>query len=104
MADSGMAMETPRATGRSVISQPVYVEAADALAPAMGWLALFGAGVVIFGLFVLLNAVTGVRPSVVASMSGPGKNGMVYLMMAFGGAVVFFVIGLIVGKLGTSKR
>ena len=37
-------------------------------------------------------------------MSGPGKNGMVYLMMALGGAVVFFVIGLIVGKLGTSKR
>jgi hypothetical protein len=104
MADSGMAMETPRTTGRSVISQPVYVEAADALAPAMGWLALFGAGVVIFGLFVLLNAVTGVRPSVVASMSGAGGKGTVYLIMAFAGAAVFFVIGLIVGKLGTAKR
>jgi len=104
MADSGMAMEAPRTTGRSVISQPVYVEAADALAPAMGWLALFGAGVVIFGLFALLNAVMGVRPAVVAGMSGPGKNGMVYLLMALGGAVVFFVIGLIIGKLGTSKR
>ncbi len=104
MADSGMAMETPRAAGRSVISQPVYVEAADALAPAMGWLALFGAGIVIFGLFVLLNAVTGVRPSMVASMSGAGGKGTVYLIMAFAGAAVFFVIGLIVGKLGTAKR
>jgi len=105
-ADSGMAMETPRSSGRSVISQPVYVEAPDALAPAMGWLAIFGAGVVIFGLFVLLNAVMGVRPAMVATMSGPGGKGMVYLMMALGGAVLFFVIGLIIGKMGagTTKR
>jgi hypothetical protein len=101
-----MAMETPRATGRSVISQPVYVEAPDALAPAMGWLAIFGAGVVIFGLFVLLNAVMGVRPHVVEGMSGPNGKGMMYLLMAVGGAVVFFVIGLIIGKMnaGTTKR
>jgi hypothetical protein len=103
-ADSGMAMESPRATGRSVISQPVYVEAPDAMAPAMGWLAIFGAGIVIFGLFVLLNAVMGVRPQVVAGMSGPGHNGMVYLLMALGGAAVFFVIGLVIGKMNTGKR
>jgi hypothetical protein len=108
-ADSGMAMETPRATaGRSVISQPVYVEAADSLAPAIGMLALAGAIILVFGLFVLFNAVMGVHPSIVAGMSGPGKagegQGMIYLGMAAGGAVVFFVIGLIIVKLGTTKR
>jgi hypothetical protein len=99
-ADSGMAMDAPRAGGRSAITQPVYVEAPDALAPALGWLALFGAAILIFGLFVLLNAVSGVRPSIISKMSGPQGNGMMYLIIAFGGAAVFFVIGLIVGKIG----
>ena len=102
--DSGVAMETPRSTGRSVISQPVYVEAPDALAPAMGWLALFGAGILLFGLFVLLNAVMGVRPSVIQGMSGPNSKGYMYLGMAAVGAVVFFVIGMIIGRLGTSAK
>jgi len=102
--DSGVAMETPRSSGRSVISQPVYVEAPDALAPALGWLALFGAGILLFGLFVLLNAVMGVRPSVIQGMSGPNGKGMMYLGMAVGGAIVFFVIGMIIGRLGTSAK
>jgi hypothetical protein len=99
-ADSGVAMETPAARGRSVISQPVYVEAPDALAPAMGWLSLFGAGVVLFGIFVLLNVISGVRPHVVSTLSGKAADGkgMVYLGIAFVGAIVFFVIGLLVGK------
>lgn len=108
-ADSGVAMESPRAAGgRSVISQPVYVEAPDALAPAMGWLSLAGAAIVIFGIFVLLNSIMGVRPEIVARMSGPDKagdgQGVVYIGMAAGLLVVCFVIGLIIGKLGTNKR
>jgi len=102
--DSGVAMEAPRTTGRSVISQPVYVEAPDAMAPAMGWLALFGAGILLFGLFVLLNAVMGVRPSVIEGMTGPNGKGLMYLGMAAGGAVVFFVIGMIIGRIGAPKR
>jgi hypothetical protein len=107
-ADSGMAMESPRASGRSVISQPVYVEAPDALAPAMGWLSLAGAAIVVFGIFVLLNSIMGVRPEIVAKMSGPDKlgegSGMIYLAMGAGLLVVCFIIGLIIGKLGTGKR
>jgi hypothetical protein len=106
--DSGLGMETPRSAGRSAITAPVYVEAADPLAPAMGWLALFGAIVLIFGIYVVLNAVTGVRPGIVEGMSGPGKTGegkgMIYLLMAAGGAVVFFVIGLIIGKMAPAGR
>jgi hypothetical protein len=107
-ADSGMGMDAPapRAGGRSVISAPVYVEAPDPLAPAMGALALFGAIVVGFGIFVMLNIVMGIRPAFVSTLSGKlseGK-GTTYLMMVLGGAILFFVIGLIIGKLGTSKR
>jgi hypothetical protein len=101
-------MEMPRATGRSAITAPVYVEAADSMAPAMGWLALFGAIVLIFGIFVLLNAAQGVRPDIVAGMSGPGKTGegkgMFYLLAALGGAVVFFVVGLVIGKMSPAPR
>lgn len=108
-ADSGMAMDSPRASsGRSVISQPVYVEAADSLAPAMGWLSLGGAAIVIFGIFVLINSIMGVRPEAVAKMSGPDKlgegSGMIYMGMGAAVLVVCFVIGLIIGKLGTGKR
>jgi hypothetical protein len=89
-----------------VISAPVYVEAPDSLAPAMGALALFGALIVGFGCFVMLNVIMGVRPEFVTKLSGKlseGK-GMQYLMMVFGGAILFFVIGLIIGKMTTSKR
>ena len=38
-------------------------------------------------------------------MSGPGKTGegkgMMYLAFALGGAVVFFIIGLVFGKMNT---
>jgi hypothetical protein len=104
--DSGVAVEVPQARGRSVISQPVYVEAPDAMAPAMGALALFGAITLIFGLFVLGNAIVGVRPEIVTKLSGKlaeGK-GMTYFLIAVGGAVLFFIVGLFVGKMGTSKR
>jgi hypothetical protein len=41
-------------------------------------------------------------------MSGPGKTGegkgMIYLLIAFGGAIVFFVIGLIIGKMRPQRR
>jgi hypothetical protein len=103
--DSGLAMETPRTVGRSAITAPVYVEASDAMAPALGWLALFGTIVLLFGIYVLLNAVSGVRPELVAGMSGPGKDGngkgMMYFGAAFVGAIVFFVIGLIIGKMSS---
>lgn len=104
-ADSGVAMEPIRTGGgRSVITQPVYVEAPDALAPAMGALAFAGALIVGFGIFVLANILLGVRPKFVQEMAGPEGKGMVYLAMAGGGLVLFFVIGLIVGKLGSSRR
>jgi hypothetical protein len=103
-ADSGMGMEAPRASGRSVISPPVYVEAPDAMAPAMGGLALAGAGILIFGLFVLTNAITGVRPDWLKKMSGPAGSGYVYLAMGAGICLVMFIIGLVIGKMGPSRR
>ncbi len=109
-ADSSMGMSVepssaPRSS-RSVITPPVYVEAPDALAPAMGAFAFAGALIVIFGIFVLANVVMGVQPKFVKEMTGPASQGKgtMYLIGALGVAVLFFVIGLIVGKLGSSRR
>lgn len=104
MGMSGIDSPSP-SRGRSVITPPVYVEAPDALAPAMGALSLAGAFIVIFGMFVLGNYLAGVRPQFVADMTGkPDSKGLIYLAIAGAGLLVFFVIGLIIGKLGTSKR
>lgn len=107
-ADSGVGMgvEAPRAARGSAITQPVYIEAPDALAPAMGAMAFAGALIVIFGIFVLGNVLMDARPDFVTKMSGPAGDGkgMVYVAMGAAGAVVFFVIGLIIGKIGTSRR
>jgi hypothetical protein len=98
-ADSGIGMETPsRATGRSAISPPVLVEAADPMAPAIGGLALGGALVVIVGILVLINATAGVQPDWLAKMSGPTGQGYMYLGIALGVCVIFFIIGTVVGK------
>jgi len=110
--DSSLGMGAPafdapvsRGGGRSVITPPVYVEAPDALAPAMGAFAFGGALVVIFGMFVLGNYLMGVRPDFVANMTGrPDSKGMMYLLAAAGVCILLFVIGLIVGKLATSRR
>jgi len=105
MGVSGMGeYESAPRGGRSVITPPVYVEAPDALAPAMGALALAGALIVMFGAIVLGNYLMGVRPEFIAKMGQPGGNGMVYLLLGVGALIVFFVVGLIVGKLGTSRR
>jgi len=65
-------------------------------------------GVLVFGIFVLINYVMGVRPEMVAKMSGPdvkgAGQGMTWLGAGAGILIVFFVIGLIIGKLGTAKR
>jgi hypothetical protein len=98
-ADSGIGMEAPsRASGRSAISPPVLVEAADPMAPAIGGLALGGALVVIVGILVLINATTGVRPDWLAKMSGPAGQGYMYLGIALGICVVLFIVGMVMGK------
>jgi hypothetical protein len=114
MADSGgMDMESggfePQTTqrpagGRSAISQPIYVEQHDPWAPAFGALALFGVIIVLFGGFLVVNAVNGVRPDFVTHLTGADSKGMVYVGGAVLGALVFFVVGWLIGKATAPAR
>ena len=83
---------------RSRLAAPVYVEAADPLAGAFGGLALFGALIVLFGGFVVVNAIAGVQPEMVKELTGPQGKGMLYLGGAAVGALIFFLVGWVVGK------
>ena len=95
--DSAIAEAAMPARGRSVISPPVYVEAPDAMAPAMGALALAGVLFLVFGIFVLANALVGARPDVVKSLY---NNTMTYLLVGAGIMIVFLGAGFMVGKMG----
>lgn len=101
-ADSGVGMDqlSGGVVNRSRLAAPVFVEAADPLAGAFGGLALFGALIVLFGGFVLANAISGVSPELVRELNPASANskGMLYLGGAAIGAVVFFAVGWVVGK------
>ncbi len=105
VSDSGMEMDVlggsrPAMRG-GVITQPLYVEAHDSLAPAFGWMSLFAAMVSIFALFVVGNALFGYRLDVVNTLRD--KMPMA-LIGSFVGALVFFLIGWMIGKTGGSAR
>ena len=101
-SDSGVGMDQLAPSGavnRSRLAAPIYLEAHDPMAGGFGGLALFGALVVLFGGFVVANAVLGVHPDSVNELThGASPKGMLYLGGAVVGAVVFFAVGWIVGK------
>ena len=76
----------------------------DPLATAFGALALFGAIVVVCGMYVLINAVVGVRPDLIKDLSGPNSKGALYLVGAVVLAGVFFAIGWFFGKAAPNRR
>jgi hypothetical protein len=95
--DSAIAEAAVPSRGRSVISPPVYVEAPDAMAPALGGLALAGVLFLLFGIFVLANALVGARPDWVKDLYG---NMMMFLGIGAAVAVVFMGAGFMIGKMG----
>ena len=101
-SDSGVGMDqlTPtNVVNRSRLATPVYVEAADPLAGGFGGLALVGTLVVLFGGFVLANAVLGVHPETVNELThGPSPKGILYLGGVVVLSVVFFAGGWVLGK------
>jgi hypothetical protein len=86
------------AGGGRVISQPIYMEAADPLAPAFGGMAFGAALVLLFGAFVVTCAILGYSPAITKDLADRG----LLLLAAFGLApvVVGFIVGLIAGKAG----
>ena len=96
---SGIGSEqlTGASNARSRVAQPVFVEAKDPLAEAFGWLSLGGSLIVLFGGFVVANAVFGVHPQMVRDIIKDQKE-MIFLIGAAVGCVLLFGIGWIIGK------
>lgn len=94
-AAGGTAVGTA-AVGRRAGAVPVFVEAADATAPAFGGAALGAALVVIFGGFALTCAVMDTTPDVLKSAIK--FSPMILLAISFGVAVIFGVVGAVLGK------
>ncbi len=77
---------------------PIYVEAADPAAPAFGAAALAATIAVLFGGFVLVSAMLGTRPEMIKSLADSGKGLWFMAIIGLVVVVVFFVIGLFIGK------
>ena len=77
----------------------VQVEAADPMAPAFGAAALAGAAMLIFAMFVVASAVAGTRPEIVETLAQ--KGWLVIAGIGAGLGIIFFVFGMIIGKMGT---
>jgi hypothetical protein len=81
---------------RGGVSAPMYIEAPDAMAPAFGWMAAAGAIMLAFAGLAITSAVLGTRPGLI-EMTVKST----FLIMAAAGvglAVIFFIVGLVVGK------
>jgi hypothetical protein len=79
-------------------SEPQYVERADPMAAAFGGAALGAALVVLFGSFALIAGMLDNTPAILSNISTKGNP---FLVVAGGGLVVsiiFFVVGMILGK------
>ena len=91
---------------RAGITAPAqYVEAADPMAPAFGAMALAGFGAMMFGIYALISAVVGTRPPIMQWFDDETRRGNQFMWVTGLGlllAIVFFVVGMIVGK--TARR
>lgn len=83
------------------IAAPVYVEAADSMAPAFGAAALAAVLMLLFGGFVVGSAVLGYYPSAIDSITANGERGLLFIFgIGVVASVIFFVVGLFIGKAG----
>jgi hypothetical protein len=96
---SGAGLDVPEARKLPTRTTITYAEEADPSAAAFGGAALAAALVTLFGAFVLINAVVGIRPSMVQSLVGEANHGIIFFtLIGLILAIIFFVIGLLLGK------
>jgi hypothetical protein len=99
VSDSGMS--PAEGGGRIVTPPPVYVEAPDALAPALGGAAFAASVFVVLGGLIVACATMGTRPKLIDTIAGaPGDNRSIWIIFGIGAglAALFFVGGMLVGK------
>lgn len=85
-----------RPAARGLGTGPIYQEAADPQAAAFGAASLAAAIMVILAGVAVLSAVLGTRPALVQMFDGMGL--LMVALIGLVGALVFGVVGLIIGK------
>jgi hypothetical protein len=94
-AAGGTAVGAP-AVGRRGVVAPIYVEAPDPLAPALGGAALGAVIFVLFGGLALTSAVLGIQPPLLKMVSQYSM--LILLGIGVGISLLFAVIGGVIGK------
>jgi hypothetical protein len=87
---------------RATASAPVYVDRLDPMAPAFGGMALGGFAVLLYGMFVLISALVGTHPDAASTFAKTSP--LLVTAYGLGVAIVFFVIGLGLGKATGARR
>jgi hypothetical protein len=95
LEDAAMA-PSAAAPARGAAAGPVYVQASDPSAAAFGAAALFAAVGMLFGAYVLISAMVGTRPAAITYFAD--KNSLMPALFGLAGVVIFFVLGLVMGK------
>jgi hypothetical protein len=100
----GVDLEEPRGGIDRAPLAPVYVTAYDPMAPAFGWAAFGAALVALFGIFALISGSMDTWPSVLQSLDAKhGSQGLIALGVGAVLVGIFFVVGLLGGKAGSSR-
>ncbi len=100
VSDAGLASAADMGA-RASLAAPIYIEAADPMATALGALALGSAVVVCIGLFLLGNVILGYRPDMLGQLAmKTGTNWKMYMGIGVGIPIIFFIVGLLIGKSG----
>lgn len=99
LSNLGGAPVATSAPSSRVVGAPVYVEAADPMAPAFGGMALGAALFAIFTMFFLISGTMGYQPAMLTSLASYGL--WVIFGIGMGVALLFFIVGLIIGRATT---
>ena len=100
---SVMVDDDPAPITRGPAAAPVMIEADDPFAPAFGGAALATAGVLLFGIFVLISSVMGTRPDAVTWFVKNNINMWSGAGIGFAIVAVCFIVGLVLGRLGKAR-
>jgi hypothetical protein len=87
----------PETRSRGTLAAPIYVEAADPLASAIGGAALAVAGILVFGGFILAGALRGLRPEILDKLQ---TDGLMWGGIAVAAVLAFTAGGFVFGKMG----
>jgi hypothetical protein len=96
VAGGSTAGGTAVVSGRGRVATPIFVDAPDPLAPALGGAALGAVVMIIFAGFALMSGVLDTRPSILDSVKNLSL--LVLAGIGVGLAVVFAILGAVLGK------